>query len=136
MQNAKIMILRFFKWASVFIGIHFFIFKILTLSGLTPSFVYNLCSVNLFFIITSFIIISVLYLLSKKNNQYLGFIYLGLSTFKTILCYTIFQDVLSTEGNVHMGEKVNIILLFFVFMSLELFQSSEILNNVTYKSED
>lgn len=136
MQNSQNMILRFLKWTSVFIGIHFFIYKILTLSGLTTPMVYNYHSVNLFFIITSFIIISALYLLSKKNNQYLGFIYLGLSTVKTILCYTIFQDVLSSEGGIHMSEKVNILMLFFVFMTLELFQSSQILNNVTYKSED
>lgn len=136
MQNSKVMIFSFLKWTSIFMGLHFFMYKILTLSGLTLNLVFNFYSVNLFFIITSFITISALYLLSKKNNQYLGFIYLGLSTVKTILCYAIFQDVLSTEGNFHFAEKVNILTLFFVFMIIELYQSSEILNNVAYKSED
>lgn len=117
-------------------GIHFFMFKFLITKDLVAPFVYNYHSVNLLFIITSFITISVLYLLSKKNNEYLGFIYLGFSTLKTILCYALLHEVLGAEGDLHQFEKFNIILLFFFFMGIEVYQTSKVLNKISYKSKD
>lgn len=129
------MIFNFFKWTSLFLGFHFFILKYLPIGLNTDVFVYNLHSVNLLFMITSFLIITVLYLLSKKQNQYIGFVYLLFLTIKTIICYLVFDEVLGSTFENHRLEKFNILILFFFFMVIELAQTSKILNNIAYNSK-
>jgi len=129
------MIISFFKWTSLFLGIHFCLLKYFPLSINTQFLVYNLHSVNLLFMITSFLIITVLYLLAKKQNQYIGFLYLFFLTIKTIICYVVFNDVLGSTFTEHRFEKFNILMLFFFFMIIELTQTSKILNTITYNSK-
>jgi hypothetical protein len=126
------MIINFFKWTSLFLGLHFLILKYIPIGINTQSFVYNLHSVNLLFMISSFLIITVLYLLAKKQNQYIGFVYLFFLTIKTIICYIALDDVLGTTIEYHKLEKFSILILFFFFMAVELAQTSKILNNITY----
>jgi hypothetical protein len=134
-ENVLTMIFNFFKWTSLFLGLHFFILKYLPLGLNTEVFIYNMHSVNLLFMISSFLIITVLYLLAKKQNQYIGFVYLFFLTIKTIICYIALDDVLGTTIENHRLEKFSILILFFFFMIIELTQTSKILNNITYNSK-
>ena len=91
---------------------------------------YRLLDVDLFFGIASFIIcLNFLFLGTiKKLKPQLGYIYLPTIFIKGVIFYLYFKSTIFTNETLSMGERLHLIIPLIVFLVLEVYLISRILN--------
>ena len=91
---------------------------------------YNFKDVSIFFAASSLVIWFHFFFLEKfpKVKPQLGFIYLPTLFIKGILFYVIFKDSIFQIKNLTLPERLNLIIPLAVFLILEVYLISKILN--------
>jgi len=99
---------------------------------------YELLNVYLFHALCSLFLIVFFDIFSgnDKVKEQLGFIYLGTIVFKVIVFCLIFYKPLFTIGNLTKPESFSLLIPIFVFLFLEVFFVSKMLNRTIETKKD
>lgn len=89
------------------------------------NFVFPIPIVYLLFWVFTKTILIVLDYVSKKSIAQVGYLFLFLTTFKAILVYVIFLEIINDQ---HEVEKNSLIIIFLVFLAIETMFTTQILN--------
>lgn len=91
---------------------------------------YDLFKVNIFFAVSSFIIVVNFIFLSKIESlkPQLGFIYLPTLFVKGIFFYLIFQNTVFSIKDLKMVERINLLIPAILFLIVEVLFIAKILN--------
>lgn len=90
---------------------------------------YSLLFLYTFFFIFSLIILSFLLVVRQKNLDYVGYVFLILTTIKMGVSYFILRPILATSTFNNGIEKKNFFIIFISFLAIETFLTIRILNN-------
>lgn len=90
---------------------------------------YTVVELYSMFFLFSFVILSVLLLVRKKNLDYVGYTYLILTSVKMGIAYFLLRPVLETSTDDISSEKLNFFIIFIYFLAIETFLTIRILNN-------
>lgn len=90
---------------------------------------YSLPYLYLLFFIFSFIIITLLTIVKKKNLDYVGYVFLILTSIKMGISYFILKPILSSAVIDNSLEKKTFFIIFISFLAIETILTIRILNN-------
>ena len=79
------------------------------------------------FALFSIVILITLLLVNQKNKDIVGMTFMLITTFKIILCYVIFSNIVSSS-NQNKTERINFFVLFILFLTIETLITIRILN--------
>ena len=82
-----------------------------------------------FFLICSLIIILIILKVMEKNMDYVGYIFLLLTSVKIAISYAVLYPILNS-GNLNVNvEKINFFVIFALYLTIETVVTIRILNN-------
>jgi hypothetical protein len=113
--------------ACVFLITSILLFQLPGLQAQTADFVYPVYTTVLFFYGLSVIILFALHLISSKNPGQTGYVFLLLTTLQVVGAYLYIRPVLSKTIEIP-AEKVSIFVIFMLFLLLEAYFTSVLLN--------
>ena len=90
---------------------------------------YSLPYLYILFFIFSFIIMTLLTIVKKKNLDYVGYVFLILTSIKMGISYFILKPILSSAVIDNSLEKKNFFIIFISFLAIETILTIRILNN-------
>ena len=90
---------------------------------------YSLPFLYILFYIFSFLILTILLIVRKKNLDYVGYVFLILTTVKMGISYFILKPVLTSAILENSIEKKNFFIIFISFLAIETILTIRILNN-------
>lgn len=126
------------KYASLYylflIALPIALFNFLILEFLLPaavyaSFYYSVFTLYLLFALASAIILLVLIKIKDKNQEQIGYVFLVVTSVKLVLCYLLLLPVLNKVATDSNSEKINFFMIFILFLAIEVFFTSKLLNN-------
>lgn len=118
-------LIKAFVWVLPFILLHYVLFAFGPFKEDYANFVFPIPLVYLlFWVFTKTILIALDYV-SKKSMAQVGYLFLFLTTFKAILVYVIFLEIINDQ---HEVEKNSLIFTFLVFLAIETIFTTQILN--------
>ncbi|UUC46252.1 hypothetical protein [Flavobacterium cerinum] len=122
-------ILRLFQIAPIIALLHILIFKFSISDTVYKEFQYPLYGVYLFFFILSLAIMLFLIRIKETKPEQIGFVFLVLITIKFALSYVFLMPVLEQGTAGAYIEKVNFFVIFIIFLAVEVFLTSRLLND-------
>lgn len=126
------------KYASLYyvflIALPMALFNFLILKFFLPitvyaSFHYSVCTLYLLFALASAIILLILIKIKEKNQEQIGYVFLVATSIKLVLCYLLLLPVLNKGATDSNSEKINFFMIFILFLAIEVFFTSKLLNN-------
>lgn len=118
----------FFSSTFLFI-INYFLIKNLVPANDLLKWNYSLPFLYIFFIVFSFLILSLLLVVRQRNLDYVGNAFLLLTSIKMVISYFILRPILATSNFDSGFEKKNFFIIFISFLAIETFLTIRILNN-------
>ena len=117
-----------------FSSIFLYIINSLLIKNLVPAndllkWNYSLPFLYIFFIVFSFLILSLLLVVRQRNLDYVGNAFLLLTSIKMVISYFILRPILATSNFDSGFEKKNFFIIFICFLAIETFLTIRILNN-------
>lgn len=113
--------------ACVFLITNVLLFQLPDLKAQSADFVYPVYVTVLFFYAVCAAILFVLHLIAQKNPGQTGYIFLLLTTLQVVAGYLYIRPVLSKTIEAP-AEKVNIFVIFMLFLMLEAYFTTVLLN--------
>jgi hypothetical protein len=113
--------------AGVFLITNLLVFQIPSLQAQYAGFVYPVQTLYLLFFVFSVIILFALYKISEISASQTGFVFLGLITLKAVGSYFVAQPIISKTIDT-TTERVNFLLIFMLFLSIEAYFTVQLLN--------
>ena len=113
--------------ACVFLITNVLLFQLPDLKAQSADFVYPVYVTVIFFYAVCAAILFVLHFISKKNPGQTGYIFLFLTTLQVVAGYLYIRPVLSKTIEAPT-EKVNIFVIFMLFLMLEAYFTTVLLN--------
>jgi hypothetical protein len=107
--------------------IHLFVFQIPVLNEAQQSFQYNIWTLYLLFYIFSKIGIVIVQKVSEKNFESTGVTFIVILTVKMAIFYFMAKSIFATTSE-NSVEKINFSLIIVVFLIIDIFMASQILN--------
>lgn len=118
-------LIKAFVWVLPFFLLHYVLFAFGPFKEDYANFVFPIPIVYLlFWVFTKTILIALDYV-SKKSMAQVGYLFLFLTTFKAILVYVIFLEIINDQ---HELEKNSLIFIFLVFLAIETIFTTQIFN--------
>jgi len=114
--------------AGVLLAINLLIYQIPGIGAQTFDFAYPLPVTYLFFFAFSMVILVVLTIVKDKNESQLGYAFLGLTALKMAISYVYAKPIISKTIS-DPTEKVNFLVVFILFLSIEAYFTARLLNN-------
>lgn len=112
----------FFLIYFLVVGAVYGLYNILNIDSKWGSINISFNSIFLFFAISSFLLLVVNFILYKKYKEQLGYIFLILFTIKVVVAYIITRTI-EVEF-----QKKQAIILFFIFLIIDVFFTAKLLN--------
>lgn len=122
-------LLRLFQIAPIIAVLHILIFKFSISASVYQEFQYPLYVVYLFFLLLSLGILLFLIRIKETKPEQIGFVFLVLISIKFALSYAFLMPVLEQNTDGAYIEKVNFFMIFIIFLALEVFLTSRLLND-------
>ncbi|RZJ67883.1 MAG: hypothetical protein EOO50_03415 [Flavobacterium sp.] len=107
----------------VFGALHVLFFRLLQVD--TRIFVYSNLELYAYFLVASILILAVLIIAQRKNQDYVGYTFLIATSAKMVGAYILLRPVL--EQNIK-AEKINFFVVFALFLAFETVTASRMLN--------
>jgi len=92
------------------------------------SFHYSLETLYLFFSTLSAIIFKVLLIVKEKSFDNFGMSFLLATSIKMVFCYLILRPILQIHNTENAAEKINFLLMFIVFLTIETLFTIRLVN--------
>lgn len=86
----------------------------------TYEFFYPVFKIYIFHLIIAFIILSVLYLVSKKAPQYIGYTFMGFILFKMIATIVFLIPLIKLEGVSKIPDFISFFAPYFLYLFFEI----------------
>lgn len=109
--------------------LNFLILKFLFPAAIYASFHYSVFTLYLLFALASAVILLVLIKIKEKNQEQIGYVFLVVTSVKLVLCYLLLLPVLNKAVIESNSEKINFFMIFILFLAIEVFFTSKLLNN-------
>jgi len=93
------------------------------------SFVYSTYILFGIFGFLSFIIVVVLIKVKKTSVDYVGYVFLAVTTLKMIIAYALLRPIIQTHLPKTASEKLSFFVIFIYFLAIETIVTIRILNN-------
>lgn len=122
-------LIRLFQIVPILAVLHILIFKFCISAPVYQEFQYPLYGVYLFFFILSLGILLILIRIKETKPEQIGFVFLVLISIKFALSYAFLMPVLEQHTDGAYVEKVNFFMIFIIFLALEVFLTSRLLND-------
>jgi len=122
-------IFRLFQIAPILALLHILIFKFGVSAQTYQEFHYPIYGIYLFFLILSLAILLFLIRIKETKPEQIGFVFLVLISIQFALSYIFLMPVLEREGASVYIEKINFFVIFIIFLALEVFLTSRLLND-------
>jgi len=123
------LLVNMFLFSLFLYGIHKFLFIQFLAQSLLTKFAYSLELLYGFFFLASVLIVSVLFLIRKKNLDNVGFTFLFLTFAKLAIAFYFMQSIIKVKGIQQPTEKINFFVIFILFLAIETVVAVRILNN-------
>lgn len=123
------LLLKMLISAVIVYGIHKLLFSQILASGTEEKFIYSLELLYCFFFFASILISLVLFGVSKKNINNVGFTFLFLTILKMGIAFFFLQPILKAAATQMSLEKKNFLVIFLIFLTIETVVAIKILNN-------
>lgn len=91
------------------------------------SYQFSLEFIYLIFSLFSIAILITLLIVNQKNKDIVGMTYMLITSFKTVLCYFIFSEIIKSS-NVNKIERINFFVVFILFLTIETLITIRLLN--------
>lgn len=108
---------------------NFLILKFLLPAAVYTSFYYSVFALYFLFTLASAIILLVLIKIKEKNQEQIGYVFLVATSIKLVFCYLLLLPVLNKTATDSNSEKINFFMIFILFLAIEVFFTSKLLNN-------
>ncbi len=115
-------------------GIDFLLLKRLLPNFNTNTLYHSIPTLFAFFGLSSLLVLFVQNKVYKKNPEQIGYVFLLLSSLKTVVAYVLVHPVLQDTNSVAKLEKINFFSVFVVFLSIDVVLTSRLLKNVGKKN--
>ena len=92
------------------------------------SFHYSLETLYLFFFGLSAIILKVLIIIKERSFDNVGMSFLLATSIKMVFCYLILRPILQIHNTENAAEKINFLLMFIVFLTIETLFTIRLVN--------
>jgi len=109
--------------------VNFFLSEYYIPSNVLAKFQYSIPTLYLIFAVFSFVILSMLLVVWKRNLDYVGYTYLILTSVKMGIAFFFVKSILATSGDGATLEKTNFFIVFIYFLAIETVLTIRILNN-------
>ena len=122
-------IFKIIIFSGILLFLHWLVFQLPSLEALQASFFYKLPLVYGFVALLSTIMMLVLIRIKTKAPEQLGYTFLLGTSIKMALCYLFLLPVLNRTGSAVYAEKINFFMIFILFLAMEAFFTTRLLNN-------
>ena len=106
--------------------IHKTIFYVFNIND--ERFHYSLEILYLFFFVLSAIILKVLIIIKERSFDNVGMSFLLATSIKMVFCYLILRPILQIHNTENAAEKINFLLMFIVFLTIETLFTIRLVN--------
>lgn len=89
---------------------------------------YSLETLYLFFFVLSAIILKVLIIIKERSFDNVGMSFLLATSIKMVFCYLILRPILQIHNTENAAEKINFLLMFIVFLTIETLFTIRLVN--------
>lgn len=93
------------------------------------TFYYSVLEIYLFHFLVTLIILSVIYLVSRKAPQYIGYTFMGFILFKMTAAVIFLIPLIKMEGVSKIPDFISFFIPYFLFLSYEIFVTLKLLKH-------
>lgn len=109
--------------------LNFLVLKFFLPETVYTSYYYSVFTLYFLFTLASAIVLLVLIKIKEKNQEQIGYVFLVVTSIKLVLCYLLLLPVLNKVATDSNSEKINFFMIFILFLAIEVFFTSKLLNN-------
>lgn len=91
------------------------------------TFYYSVLNIYIFHFIITLVILAVIYLVSKKAPNYIGFTFLGFILFKMVAAVIFLIPLIKMEGVSKIPDFISFFIPYFLFLSYEIYVTLKLL---------